>query len=73
MSFLIKGHTHFDPDQVFSRISVKLDTNNAFCPSSFKSHLESVRNYVVTWHDVTAFLSSCYVVGLHPKASCRGY
>ena len=42
MSFLIKGHTHFDPDQVFSRVSVKLDTNNAFCPSSFKDHLRSV-------------------------------
>ena len=44
VSFLIKGHTHFDPDQVFSRISTRLKIRNAFCPSEFKKQLRKVCN-----------------------------
>lgn len=42
MSFLIKGHTHFDPDQVFSRVATKLKINDAYSPSKFKEMLKMV-------------------------------
>ena len=42
VSFLIKGHTHFDPDQVFSRVATQLKVTDAFGPSQFKDVLKNV-------------------------------
>ena len=42
VSFLIKGHTHFDPDQVFSRVATKLKVTDALDVTSFKQALKEV-------------------------------
>ena len=42
VSFLIKGHTHFDPDQVFSRVATQLKVANAFSASAFREQLIKV-------------------------------
>lgn len=42
VSFLIKGHTHFDPDQVFSRVATQLKVEDALCPSQFEDVLTKV-------------------------------
>ena len=40
ISFLIKGHTHFCPDQMFSRISVRLcNRDDIYCVEDFLSEL----------------------------------
>jgi hypothetical protein len=42
LSFLIVGHTHFDPDQVFSRVATTLKSRNAFSVTDFISLLKQV-------------------------------
>jgi hypothetical protein len=48
VSFLIKGHTHFDPDQVFSRVSERLKVMDALCASQFRDHLKQVLVHINT-------------------------
>ena len=43
ISFLIKGHTHFSPDQMFSRISVRLTKTDVYCSEAFLHELSESR------------------------------
>ena len=50
VSFLLTGHTHFDPDQVFSRVATKLKVEDAFSVTDFKRCLEEVQRLYHFFH-----------------------
>ena len=67
LSFLIKGHTHFDPDQVFSRVATKLQVTNAFCPTEFIAALEQVYLYWLLYPRIVYLPSVCVPFRVIPR------